>query len=158
MAEYDYKAGKQRLEEILDNDMEVIEQDKLPKDDEFTFTNGYYSWVSALFVDMRDSSILCADEDKEKVSKIFRSFTSEIIEILRDDDNIREIGIRGDCVYAVYTSPQKADELNIATRAFYINTFMKMLNKLLKDRGLPEIKVGVGQSTAKELVYWHIDV
>lgn len=152
MAEYDYKAGKQRLEEILDNDMEVIEQDKLPKDDEFTFTNGYYSWVSALFVDMRDSSILCADEDKEKVSKIFRSFTSEIIEILRDDDNIREIGIRGDCVYAVYTSPQKADELNIATRAFYINTFMKMLNKLLKDRGLPEIKVGVGQSTAKELV------
>lgn len=54
MADYDYKAGKQRLEEILDNDMEVVEQDKLPNDDDFTFTNGYYSWVSAIFVDMRD--------------------------------------------------------------------------------------------------------
>lgn len=48
MADYDYKAGKQRLEEILDNDMEVVEQDKLPNDDDFTFTNGYYSWVSAI--------------------------------------------------------------------------------------------------------------
>lgn len=47
MADYDYKAGKQRLEEILDNDMEVVEQDKLPNDDDFTFTNGYY--VSVLF-------------------------------------------------------------------------------------------------------------
>ena len=83
MADYDYKAGKQRLEEILDNDMEVVEQDKLPNDDDFTFTNGYYSWVSAIFVDMRDSTELCADEDKEKLAKVFRSFSSEIIEILR---------------------------------------------------------------------------
>ena len=99
MADYDYRAGKQRLEEILDNDMEVVEQAKLPNDDDFTFTNGYYSWVSAIFVDMRDSTELCADEDKEKLAKVFRSFASEIIEILRDDDNLREIGIRGDCVY-----------------------------------------------------------
>ena len=87
MADYDYKAGKQRLEEILDNDMEVVEQDKLPNYDDFTFTNGYYSWVSAIFVDMRDSTELCADEDKEKLAKVFRSFSSEIIEILRDDAN-----------------------------------------------------------------------
>lgn len=152
MAGYDYKAGKQRLEEILDNDMEVVEQDKLPNDDDFTFTNGYYSWVSAIFVDMRDSTKLCANKDKKKLAKVFRSFSSEIIEILRDDDNLREIGIRGDCVYAVYTTPKENDELEIATKAFYINTFMKMLNKLLKDRNLPEIKVGIGQSTAKELV------
>ena len=88
----------------------------------------------------------------EKLAKVFRSFASEIIEILRDDDNLREIGIRGDCVYAVYTTPNKSDELEIAIKAFYINTFMRMLNKLLKDRDLPEIKVGIGQSTAQELV------
>ena len=73
MADYDYKAGKQRLEEILDNDMEVVEQDKLPNDDDFTFTNGYYSWVSAIFVDMRDSTELCADEDKEKAVEILKA-------------------------------------------------------------------------------------
>ena len=143
MADYDYKAGKQRLEEILDNDMEVVEQDKLPNDDDFTFTNGYYSWVSAIFVDMRDSTELCADEDKEKLAKVFRSFSSEIIEILRDDEKLREIGIRGDCVYAVYTSPLKTDIYECADKCFYVNTFMKMLNRLLKQHSLPEIKVGI---------------
>ena len=141
MANYDYKAGKQRLEKILDNDMEVVEQDKLPNDDDFTFTNGYYSWVSAIFVDMRDSTELCANEDKEKLAKVFRSFSSEIIEILRDDDNLREIGIRGDCVYAVYTNPNKADVFETANKCFYINTFMEMLNQLFREHGLPEKKL-----------------
>ena len=58
MANYDYKAGKQRLSEILDNKMEVIEQSELPNDDSFTFSNGYFSWVSAIFIDMRGSTAL----------------------------------------------------------------------------------------------------
>lgn len=152
MAKYDYRKGKERIEEILDNDLEVAEQNKLPKDDAFTFSNGYYSWVTAIFVDIRDSSTLFADENKEKVSKIIKSFTSEIIEILRDDDNIREIGIRGDCVYGIYTTPKKDDVYEVADKSFYINTHMTMLNKLLAERSLPEIKVGIGMSTAQELV------
>lgn len=152
MADYDYKSGKKRLEEILDNEMKVIEKDELPKDDAFTFSNGYYSWVTSVFVDMRDSSELCADDDKEKISKVFRSFSSEVIEILRGDDKLREIGIRGDCVYAVYTTPYKSDIYECADKCFYINTFMDMLNRLLKDRGLPEINVGIGISSAQELV------
>ena len=112
MATYDYKEGKKRIESILDNELEVVEQDKVPKDEEFTFSNGYYSWVSAIFVDIRDSSSLFAEEDKEKVSKVIRSFTSEVIEILRKDDNLREIGIRGDCVYAIYTTPSEDTFMN----------------------------------------------
>ena len=73
MAEYDYKKGKERVEAILDNELTVIEQGELPKDDAFTFSNGYYSWVSGIFVDIRKSSELFAEEDKEKVSKIIRS-------------------------------------------------------------------------------------
>ncbi|MGN0520350.1 MAG: adenylate cyclase [Candidatus Fimenecus sp.] len=152
MATYDYKKGKERIEDILDNELKVVEQNEVPTDSAFTFTNGYYSWVSAIFVDIRDSSTLFADEDKEKVSKTIRSFTSEIIEILRDDENLREIGIRGDCVYGIYTTPQKGDIFELADKTFYINTYMKMLNKLLYERSLPEIKVGIGMSTAQELV------
>lgn len=152
MAEYDYRKGKERIEDILDNELKVIEQNEVPTDSAFTFSNGYYSWVSAIFVDMRDSSTLFAGEDKEKVSKIIRSFTSEIIEILRNDDNLREIGIRGDCVYGIYTTPQKSDILELADKTFYLNTYMQMLNKLLHERSLPEIKVGIGMSTAQELV------
>lgn len=152
MASYDYKEGKTRIKNILDNKLDVIEQNKVPSDSEFTFDNGYYSWVSAIFVDIRNSSELFADEDKEKVSKVIRSFTSEIIEILRKDENLREIGIRGDCVYAIYTTPDKADEYELADKTFYINTFMNMLNKLLAEKGYPTISVGIGMSTAKELV------
>lgn len=152
MATYDYKAGKKRVKNILDNELNVIEQDKVPSDENFTFNNGYYSWVSAIFVDIRNSSSLFSDEDKEKVSKIIRSFTSEIIEILRCDDNRREIGIRGDCVYAIYTTPLKEHVHQMADKTFYINTYMNMLNKLLYDKGYPQISVGIGMATAKELV------
>ena len=152
MANYDYEAGKKRIDDILNNKLEVIEQNAIPSESNFTFDNGYYSWVSAIFVDIRKSSELFSDEDKEKVSKIIRSFTSEIIEILRDDDNLREIGIRGDCVYAIYTTPDKDDIYELADKTFYINTFMKMLNNTLKDKSYPTIKVGIGISTAQELV------
>lgn len=152
MATYDYKAGKKRINDILNNKLQVIEQNKLPSDDNFTFNNGYYSWVTAVFVDIRSSSKLFSEEDKEKVSKIIRSFTSEIIEILRNDDNLREIGIRGDCVYAVYTTPIKSDIYELADKTFYINTYMKMLNELLKEKEYPTISVGIGVGSSQELV------
>ena len=127
MTAYDYKKGKERIEDILDNELKVIDQSEVPTDTAFTFSNGYYSLVSAIFVDIRDSSTLFADENKEKVSKVIRSFTSEIIEILRNDVNLREIGIRGDCVYGIYTTPQKSDVLELMDKTFYINTYMKTL-------------------------------
>lgn len=152
MATYDYKNGKERIEEILYGDLEVIKKEKLPKESEFTFDNAYQGWVTGLFVDIRESTKLFSGEDKNQVSKVIKSFTSEIIEILRLDDNLREIGIRGDCVYAIYTTPQKDDIYEIADKSFYINTFMKMLNRLLEKRGYPTVKVGIGVSSAEELV------
>ena len=152
MASYDYKDGKKRLQDIIDNTLEVIENDKIPSDDNFTFSNAYYGWVTGIFVDIRDSSKLFSNGDKELVSKMIRSFTSEVIEILRQDDNLREIGIRGDCVYGIYTTPLIDDILEIADKAFFVNTFLKMLNKLLTTKGMPNIKVGIGISTDKELV------
>ncbi len=71
---------------------------------------------------------------------------------MRDDDNLREIGIRGDCVYAIYTTPQKDDIYELADKTFCVNTYMKMLNKLLANKGFPTISVGIGISSAQELV------
>lgn len=152
LADYDYKAGKKRVKEILNNKLEIIEQGSVPADNNFTFNNGYYSWVTGIFVDIRESSELFSNEDKEKVSKIIRSFTSEIIEILRSDDNLREIGIRGDCVYGVYTTPYISDILEKADKTFWINTYLKMLSELLNEKNYPTIKAGIGMSTAQELV------
>lgn len=151
MAYYDYREGKKRVEEILKNKLEVIEQDKIPKDENFTYTNAYYGWVSSIFVDIRDSTNLFSNEDKEKVSKVIRAFTSEIIEIL-SDDNLRQIGIRGDCVYAVYTTSKVNELYEVYNKSVCINTYFKMLNKLLKKYNLPIIKAGIGIGTDKELV------
>lgn len=152
MADYDYKAGKKRIKDILNNKLEVIEKDKIPNNNNFTFSNAYYGWVTAIFVDIRNSTDLFSKSDKEIVSKMIRSFTSEVIEILRNDDNLREIGIRGDCVYGIYTTPKQGDIKEIMDKSFYINTFMKMLNKLLSEKNFSPINVGIGISTAQELV------
>lgn len=149
---YDYRAGKKRIKDILDNDLDVIDKKKLPNDENFTFDNACYSWVSAIFVDIRDSTKLFNNEDKKVVSKIIRAFTSEVIEILRDDDNLREIGIRGDCVYAIYTTPTNASEHDLYEKTVTINTLINMLNTMFNDRGFNQIAVGIGLSTAQELV------
>ena len=152
MANYNYIDGKKRIKEILDNKLEVIDNDKIPNNDNFTFSNAHYGWVSAIFVDIRNSSDLFSKDDKEIVSKMIRAFTSEIIEILRSDDNLREIGIRGDCVYGIYTTPNQDDIYEIMEKSFFINTYINMLNKLLKEKGFTTISVGIGISSARELV------
>ena len=151
--DYDYRERKKKVEEILDNTDEVQEVDKFPSEGDFTYTNGYKAWAGSIFVDLRESTILFSSDDDVKISKVIRGFTSEIIEILRKDVNnqLMEIGIRGDCVYAVYSTPKKNDIYDIANRAFYINTYMKMLNNLLNSRSLPEIKVGIGLAAKKTL-------
>lgn len=151
---YDYKNRKSKVEEILDNTDEVNEVDKFPRDVDFTYTNGYKAWAGAIFVDLRDSTNLFSDKTDVDIAKVIRGFTSEIIEILKkdaDDTELKEIGIRGDCVYAIYSTPNKGDIYDIAYRAFYINTYMNMLNKLLQKRGLPSIKAGIGLATKETL-------
>ncbi|WP_214756944.1 MULTISPECIES: adenylate cyclase [unclassified Exiguobacterium] len=152
--DYDYKERKKKVEEILDNTDAVNEVEKFPRDDNFTYTNGYKAVASAIFVDLRDSTTLFSGEDDVKVAKLIRGFTSEIIEILKkdtDEEYLKEIGIRGDCVYAIYSTPLQEDVFDIASRAFCINTYLNMLNKLLISRGLPTIKAGIGLAASKTL-------
>ena len=137
MSEYKYMEGKNRVESILDNYMEIEEKEKLPSDDNFTFENGYRTWLTSIFIDIRDSSKLFTSKNQEETAKIIRAFISELIEILRDDDKFMlEIGIRGDCVYAVYNTPKKSNVLECANKTFYANTFINMFNKMLEKKVL----------------------
>lgn len=149
---YNYKEGKNRVEEILSNKLEIKDNDYLPKTDNLTFDNAYYSWVGSIFIDIRDSSALFKDADNENISKIMKCFTSELIEILRGSSNLRDIGIRGDCVYAIYTSPLKKDTYDLYLKAAYCNTYINMLNKLLTKYNLLNLKVGIGLGESKALV------
>ena len=66
--------------------------------------------------------------------------------------DFREIGIRRDCVYAIYTCSTNDEDYEVADKAFYINTYLNMLNKLLSNKKMPNIEAGIGVSKAKELV------
>lgn len=96
---YEFSKSKDTIVSILNSPTKIVERDRIPSSDsDFTYENGIKTWVGALFIDIVNSSRLfqTANED---TARIIRCFCSEIISILRDDDNYREIGIRGDCVY-----------------------------------------------------------
>ncbi|HIH0523875.1 TPA: hypothetical protein ACYHQ4_001295 [Staphylococcus aureus] len=79
---YDYKARKKKVEEILENTNFIHEVERFPNNDDFTYVNGYKAWLSAIFVDLRNSTKLFTENREVDVAKVIRGFTSEVIEIL----------------------------------------------------------------------------
>lgn len=149
---YTYKKSKETIEEILRSPTKIVKKESIPSTDEsFTYENGIKTWVGALFVDIVDSSKLFQNAN-EDTARIIRSFCSEIISILKDDSNYREIGIRGDCVYCIYDVRTKDDLAFIFGHAFRVNSFMKMLNKLLEKHGYDTIRAGIGLGCDEELI------
>lgn len=149
---YNYKEGKKKIEEILNNNTE-IQNKEVPKDDSnFTYDNGIKSWIGSIFVDIVGSKKLIEGEKDIVVAKVLRSFTSEIISIMNSSDNVRQIGVRGDCVYGVFSTPYQPDIYELLTIATYINCLIKMLNKLLTKKNLPNINVGIGIGVGEDLI------
>lgn len=149
---YNYKEGKKKIEEILNNNTE-IQNKNIPKDDsDFTYDNGIRSWIGSIFVDIVGSKKLIEGEKDIVVAKILRSFTSEIISIMNSTSNARQIGVRGDCVYGVFSTPYKSDILELLTLSSYINCLINMLNKLFSKKGYPTINVGIGIGVGEDLV------
>ncbi|WP_338983766.1 adenylate/guanylate cyclase domain-containing protein [Spiroplasma endosymbiont of Othius punctulatus] len=152
---YDYKNGLNRIRNILDspNEVEVIDS-KIPKDEnQWSFKNGKKAWVSAIFVDIVDSTKLFTGQIKDTtIAKMMRAFCSEIIRILKIDENYRQIGIRGDCVYGIYSTPNREDLYEIYNTSVAINTFMGVLNKELKSKSLPCIEFGIGIAASESLI------
>lgn len=149
---YEYKKSKDAVESILKSPTRIIEKENIPSSDsEFTYENGIKAYVGALFVDIVDSSKLF-ESPNENTAHIIRSFCSEIISILKDDVNYREIGIRGDCVYCIYNAPYQTDLVDIFRHAYRINSFISMLNKLLKKNGYSEIRAGIGLGCSQDLI------
>ena len=63
---YDYRTGKSRIEEILSSPMAINESDKLPSIENLTYENAYHSWISAIFIDIRNSTEMFSDSrDRE---------------------------------------------------------------------------------------------
>ncbi len=77
---------------------------RFPNNGNFTYENGYKAWLSAIFIDLRNSTKLFTENSEVDVAKVIRGFTSEVIEILQkdtQDNELKEIGIR-EIAYLLY--------------------------------------------------------
>ena len=137
---YDYKESKKRVEEILNSELEIKHQKYLPESMKIEFDKGYYTWVSSIFIDIRDSSNLFKTTDDKKISKLSKAFISELIAIIRASDNLRLSRIVGDCACAIYTAPNPEDLKDLYEKASICNTYIKMLNILLKEHVYQALK------------------
>ena len=148
---YNFKDSKSNIVNILKSSTPIEEKHTIPIDEKFTYSNGITCFVSAIFVDIKNSSELFKTKD-EKLARLLRAFTSEIITIFQDFNKYNQIGIRGDCVYAIYSTPKKTDINEVFNVAVKINSFMKMFNVLLQQNKYPTIGVGIGLGCDKEIV------
>jgi len=151
MGIYDYVEGSHRIESMLNQDMTEEERRRIPSESTMTYNNAFTMWITSVFVDIRRSTELFANKDRNMVAGIIRTFVSETARILHSG-NCSEIGIRGDCVYAVYSTPSKVSIYEVFNRAVYVNTLINLLNKHYIKMRYPSIKVGIGVATSDDLV------
>jgi len=153
MAKYDYKGGKKRIIEILHSKTKILVKDTIPvTESEFTYENGIKTWVGALFVDIKNSTDMFSNGNKENLARVMRAFCKEIITILSANSNYRQIGIRGDCVYAIYSTPSREDIRSVLDDAIMISTFQEMLQKILKENQFDTFDIGIGLGASETLI------
>ena len=150
---FDYYESKKRVYDILNSKTKIENKDYIPSSDsEFTYENGIKAWVGAMFIDIKESSKLFKKYDEEKLARILRAYFSEIVGILKLNNNYRQIGIRGDCVYAIYSVSTKDDLEKILSDSILINTFNKMFQKILVNSNFVSFEIGIGLCLSETLI------
>ena len=150
---YNFEASFGRLDEILNQaDLSYEEVHALPDRNQLTFSNGFYAYCSALFVDIRDSSELPAKYRRPSLARLYRAYISELVAAMNRDPNCKEINIVGDCVWSVVNTPKKPDIDYVFSTAAMCNSLIKTLNYKLKKRGLDEIRIGIGLDYGRALM------
>jgi class 3 adenylate cyclase len=106
---YNYVSSFARLDDILAQSQSNYEEVKeLPDRDRLTYSNGFYAYCSALFVDIRESSKLPNLYRRPALAKLYRAYISEMVAIMNGNEQAREINIVGDGVWAVFNTPLKS--------------------------------------------------
>jgi class 3 adenylate cyclase len=150
---YEFEKSFQRLADILNqSDVEYEEVHTLPDRSKLTFTNGYYAYCSALFVDIRDSSSFPKKYRRPTIARIYRAYISEMVAVMVSDPDCREVNIVGDGVWCVVNTPNKPDIDFVFGTAARANSLVKVLNYRLSKKSLSEIRVGIGVSYGRALM------
>lgn len=150
---YDFQKSRDRIDEILNSsDNNYEDKKEIPSRDNLTFTNGYYVYGSAIFVDMRGSKDYANNHTRPVLAKVYRSYISELVAILNSLDTVRELYIEGDCVWAIYNTPLKNDVNNVFSISAKVNSLIDTLNIKLRKKKYTTIKTGTGVHYSETLM------
>ena len=150
---YDFEKSRERIDEILKgSDASYTEKKSIPSRDELTFTNGFNVWCTAIFVDIRKSKELNKKHTNPVLAKIYKTYISELVAVIKSHDKIKEVCIEGDCVWGIIDTPKKYDIDAVFSIAAKMSSLIDTLNIKYKKRGYSEIVVGIGVSYGKSLL------
>ncbi|MEZ9421138.1 family 3 adenylate cyclase [Vibrio lentus] len=150
---YDFEKSRERIDEILKGaDADYKDKDSIPSRDDLTFTNGFNVYCSALFVDIRGSKELNKQHKNPVLSKIYKTYISELVAILKSHPKVKEVAIEGDCVWGIFDTPKKDDLRNLFSIGGKVSSLIDVLNIKYKKRGYSQITVGIGMSYGRSLL------
>jgi class 3 adenylate cyclase len=131
---------------------ELTETDGIPSRDRLTYTNGFDTYCSALFVDIRGSAELAKKHRRPTLARVYRTYISEMTAILRYGAQVRELNIHGDAVWAVYDTTERSQIDDVFSVAAQAHSLSMILSCKLQEAGFSPIKVGIGLSYGRALM------
>lgn len=150
MNEADYQEVLNHINCVLDSKQNKIVDSPLPSTEECSFGTIYNSWISCIAIDIGQLLKLYKKDNIIEFANIIQSFAFEVIGIFKAANGLREYHLDDNYLYAIYSVPTKKDIYYVANAIFYINTFTKLLNKVLAAKDLNTISIGIGMASAKE--------
>ncbi len=150
---YDFNKSIERIDDILDgSDTSYEDKDSVPPRSSLTFKNGFYVECSAMFIDMRGSKSLNEKHKRPVLAKIYKTYISELVAVLKGHENVCEISIEGDCVWGIFNTPLKSDINKLFNIASKVSSLIDILNIKYKRKGYSELSVGIGISYGTTLL------
>ena len=144
---YSFNRSLERLDNILDSSNNNYEEkDHIPARSRLTYTNGFYVNVSAIFVDIRDSSSLSDNYYRPTLAKI------EVVAIMNGDIYCQEINIIGDCVSGIFETEKEEGKNSLIETVLKINGIIRILNCKLSKKNIEPINVGIGLDYGRALM------
>lgn len=110
--DFDLDKALKQVRDILSDNNDFNTVSKWSDLNTLTYKNGRYIANTALFVDIRESSQFLASNDNRIVARLYRSYISEAIMILKNHSCCNEINIVGDCVSAIFTENEDLTQSN----------------------------------------------
>lgn len=133
--------------EILENEI----TETLPKIDDLTDSNKIYQGkVSVLFVDMRGSTKLPEQFNKEQLVKIYRSYIRTVVQAIRYSGGVVR-DFMGDGILAVFSDDEhgKSEDKAVYAARYIATVIDKVLNPVLDKEIKHRISCGIGIHTGE---------